>query len=79
MRKKHMKIYMAKIFELIAPKRNDNDKSLHAMFDDTLCAIHNFKLFNHLSEGILAAWDEPRFRAILNFLLEGTPQPYIVW
>ena len=69
-----MKIYMAKIFELIAPKRND--KSLQAMFNDTLCAIHNFKLFNHLSEGLLAAWDDPLFRAILNFLLEGTPRPY---
>lgn len=72
-----MKIYMAKIFELIALKRND--KSLQAMFNDTLCAIHNFKLFNHLSEGLLAAWDDPLFRAILNFLLEGTPRPYIIW
>lgn len=72
-----MKIYMAKIFELIVPKRND--KSLQAMFNDTLCAIHNFKLFNHLSEGLLAAWDDPLFRAILNFLLEGTPRPYIIW
>lgn len=72
-----MKIYTAKIFELIAPKRND--KSLQAMFNDTLCAIHNFKLFNHLSEGLLAAWDDPLFRAILNFLLEGTPRPYIIW